>query len=305
MPKVVSLGGGHGLAAVVRSLRGESVELVVVVTIADDGGSSGELRRQRADGPAFGDLRRSLIASSADDRALARAFDRAIRIRPIGRHPIGNLVLSSVSNAFGDLEKSSAWLGEQLGAHARVLPASAEPVSLVADLMDGTHIHGESTIGAVPRQIERLRFLPDQPAVPAAVTTAIAEADYVLISPGSLFTSVIAAAGLPGIRDATASSRGTVFWIANLVRDRSETASMSGGQHLGALCTHGVRVDGVLFDPDAEVSFTAADFSTHGITPIPRRVRSEHVGQHDAALLKGALRELLALPDPLPAVSPF
>ena len=133
----------------------------MIVTVADDGGSSGELRR-RGEGPAVGDMRRSLISLADDDVALARAFARPLSIDRLGRHPLGNLVIRSVADALGGLEQASEWLGEQLGISGRVLPASAEPVSLLAEAGNQV-IHGERAIGAARMRIRRVGFSPERP----------------------------------------------------------------------------------------------------------------------------------------------
>ena len=126
--RVTVIGGGHGLAAVVGALRDEPCDLTVVVTVADDGGSSGELRRRHG-GPAVGDLRRALIALAGEEAPLARALARPITVDGAGRHPLGNLLIRDLANAVGDLTQASEWLGSQLGIHARVLPATAEPLN--------------------------------------------------------------------------------------------------------------------------------------------------------------------------------
>ena len=161
--RVTVLGGGHGSAAVIQALREEAHELTVIVTTADDGGSSGELRRTSG-GPAVGDLRRALIALSGGDVPLARAFAEPLGVRPVGPHPLGNLVIRSVAQAFGDLEAASDWLAGRLGASGRVLPATLEPVSLVAEAGHGL-IRGESAIGGACATIRRLRFEPPQPQI--------------------------------------------------------------------------------------------------------------------------------------------
>ena len=288
------LGGGHGLAAVLRALRHHPAELTVIVTVADDGGSSGELRRRRA-GPAVGDMRRALISLAGDDVALARAFTRSLSIDGLGRHPLGNLVIRSIADAFGDLELASEWLGEQLGISAHVLPASAEPVSLLAEAGNQV-IHGERAIGAARAPIRRIRFSPERPFVPDATCESIDRADLVLLGPGSLFTSVLAASALPDVAATLARTPARVMWISNLEPEAIETAGMTGHDHLAALRRHGVRVDGVLYDPAAKLRFDPARLAGESLEPLPRVLRSARPGIHDPALLRMALEELLSRP---------
>ena len=144
--RVVILGGGHGIAAVLRALRDRELTLTVIVTVADDGGSSGDLRRKWG-GPAVGDIRRSLIALTSEDDSSGRALEAPVTIARHGEHPLGNLVLCSLSKAFGDLEAAGEWFTVQLGVRARVLPATMQPISLIAVAGDEL-IRGESAIGA-------------------------------------------------------------------------------------------------------------------------------------------------------------
>jgi uncharacterized cofD-like protein len=290
----VVLGGGHGLTAVLRALRDDPAQLTVIVTVADDGGSSGELRRRR-EGPAVGDMRRALISLADDDVALARAFARQLSIDHLGRHPLGNLVIRSVADAFGDLGQASEWLGEQLKISGRVLPASAEPVSLLAEAGSQV-IHGERAIGAARARIRCVRFSPERPAVPKATCARIDQADVVLLGPGSLFTSVLAASALPDIAAALARTAACVVWICNLEPEATETAGMTACDHLAALRRHGLRVDAVLYDPAARLHFEPGQLADEGLEPLPRFLRSVKPGVHDPALLRVALKELLTRP---------
>jgi uncharacterized cofD-like protein len=292
--RVTVLGGGRGLAAVLRTLRASQHELTVIVTMADDGGSSGELRR-RGGGPAVGDLRRSLEALTGREVALARAFQRPLTINRNGRHPLGNLLIRSLASAFGDLGKASEWLGEQLGISGVVLPATIEPVSLVAEA-GGRLIHGESEIGAARAEICRLRFEPERPNVSPEAVEAIEQADWVLLAPGSLFTSVIAASALPDVASALARTSAHVVWICNLEPDGSETAGMTGRDHLAALRRHGVRVDTALYDPGAELKFESEQLAGERVRAVQRPLRSEQSGIHEPVLLRAALMELFAEP---------
>jgi uncharacterized cofD-like protein len=288
--RVAVLGGGHGLDAVLRALRDADVRLTVIVTVADDGGSSGELRR-RLEGPAVGDLRRSLTALSCEETALGRAFARPLTIHRLGKHPIGNLVIRSLAEAFGDLERASEWLGDQLSIRGRVLPATAESVSLLGEL-DGRVVVGESAISSMPTPIRRLSFDPRRPKVPEAVLEAIANATWVLLGPGSLYTSVLAASALPDVASALAYTDARVLWICNLESQPGETTGMTGDDHLVALRDHAVRIDAALYDPEASLKLTEDRLVRDGVQPLGRRLRSREPGLHDPILLGHALREL-------------
>ena len=286
------LGGGHGVASVLYALRDRALELTVIVTIADDGGSSGELRR-REGGPAVGDMRRSLIALAGEDRLFAQAFARPVTINRLGEHPLGNLVIRSLAKAFGDLETASDWIGEQFDISGRVLPASAEPVSLLAVTRDEV-IRGESAIRAARKPIRRLRFEPERPTTPAAVLEAIGGAGWVLLAPGSLFTSVLAATALPDVASALARTSARVLWICNLVQEAHESSGMTAADHLRALRNHGVRVDAVLCDPARGSRLRPGSSNDERLPAICRPLRADQPGLHDPALLRAALLELFA-----------
>ena len=300
MKRIVVLGGGHGLASVLGALGDGAGELSVVVTVADDGGSSGQLR-ERGAGPAVGDLRRSLVTLTAEEVVLGRALRRPVTVGRLGCHPLGNLMILSIAEAFGDLAYATEWLGARLGIAGRVLPATAEPVCLVGEA-DGELIFGETAIGTSSR-VRRLCFVPESPAVPPAVVEAIECADLCLLAPGSLFTSVIATSALPTIAAALARTGAPVVWICNLEPDAIETAGLAGEDHLAALRRHGVRVDAALFDPAAELHFEARQLAADHVQPMPRPLRGRRRGVHDQRLLRAAIGELLG-PDDAAAQGP-
>jgi uncharacterized cofD-like protein len=291
MRRIVVLGGGHGLASVLGALGDGADELSVIVTVADDGGSSGELR-QRGAGPAVGDLRRSLVTLTREEVVLGRALRRPVTVGRLGRHPLGNLLILSIAEAFGDLAQATEWLGARLGISGRVLPATAEPVFLVGEA-DGELVYGETAIGTSSR-VRHLRFVPECPMVPPAVVEAIERADLCLLAPGSLFTSVIATSALPTVASALARTDARVVWVSNLEPDAIETAGMTGEDHLAALRRHGVRVDTALFDPRAELHLDARQLEDDHVHPMPRPLLGARRGVHDQPLLRAAIDELLS-----------
>jgi len=175
---------------------------------------------------------------------------------------------------------------------ARVLPATTEPVTLIARAGDEL-IRGESAIGAIRRRISAIRFEPRRPEIPPPVIDAIDQADWVILGPGSLFTSVLAVGALPDIRSALAGTRARVLWICNLVPEIPETAGMSAGDHLSTLRAHGVRVDAVLYDPAAALHFSVLELAAAGMPGLAYELMSADHGRHDPALLSVALEPLL------------
>jgi uncharacterized cofD-like protein len=289
--RVAVLGGGHGVAAVLAALRDAPVDLTAIVTTADDGGSSGDLRR-RFGGPAVGDLRRSLVALSDGSNLLATVMSRPLETH-YGRHPVGNLLIQSLMDSLGDLEASSRWLGQWLGISGCVLPASAEPVRLLADTGDRL-ITGESAIGDTVDRIVRLRFDPQWPRTPHAAVQAIQGADWVLLAPGSLYTSTLATSALPQIVSAIARTPARVLWLCNLDPGDGETAGMTAEDHLSTLRGHGVRVDCVLYDPGARLHFVAPTLARNHLAGFPRPLQAGRLPVHDPRLLGGALEALFS-----------
>lgn len=287
--RVAVLGGGHGVAAVLGALRDAPVELTAIVTTADDGGSSGHLRR-RFGGPAVGDLRRSLIALSDGTNLLTTMMSSPLETR-YGRHPVGNLLIRSLTDSLGDLEASTRCLGQWLGISGCVLPASVEPVTLLADTGDQV-IAGESAIGDTADRILRLRFDPQWPRTPLAAVRAILAADWVLLAPGSLYTSTLATSALPQIVPAVARTPGRVLWLCNLEPEQAETADMTAEDHLSALRNHGVRVDDVLYDPEAKLHFTPATLARNRIAGFARPLHAGSRAVHDSRLLGAALESM-------------
>jgi uncharacterized cofD-like protein len=290
--RVAVLGGGHGVAAVLSALRDAPIELTAIVTTADDGGSSGDLRR-RFGGPAVGDLRRSLIALSDGTNLLATVMSRPLQTR-YGRHPVGNLLIQSLMDSLGDLESSSRWLGQWLGISGCVLPASVEPVRLLADTGDRL-IAGESAIGDAADRIVRLRFDPQWPRTPFAAVQAIQGADWVLLAPGSLYTSTLATSALPQIVSALARTPARVLWLCNLDPGRGETVGMTAEDHLTALRAHGVRVDGVLYDPDAKLHFDAPALARNRLVGFAHSLQAGRFPVHDPSLLGAVLESLFSV----------
>lgn len=290
--RVTILGGGHGAAAVVRALSHDDLEIAVIVTVADDGGSSGELRR-RWGAPAVGDMRRSLIALAGEQGNSGSALAAPVTIARLGQHPLGNLLLCSLTKAFGDLHTASRWLSGQLGLSARVLPATTEPVTLLATTPHGL-VRGASSIGVTPGPIGSLHFDPPRPEVPAPAIDAIDQADWVLLGPGSLFTSVLAVSALPDVACALTRTRAHVLWVCNLEPQFPETADLSARDHLHALRRHGVRVDRVLYDPSARLNFTRVELAALGVPGMSHPLVSADPGRHDPILLAAALHDLFS-----------
>lgn len=284
---IVVLGGGRGLACVLKALRDQDGDLTVIVSIANDQESQ-ELPNARA----VEDLRRSLEALTGEEGALLRAIRRPLTIGRLGEEPLGNLVLGSVASAFGDYGTASRWLGEKLGIAGAVLPATTQPVlRKIEPLAEGFPDAPSVSTG---HELKRLRFASDQIETPAAAISAIEEARWVLLAPGSLYRSMLSTAAVPEMASALSRTPGQVVWIASVAPGSRETAGMAGVDYLRALRLHAVRVDVVLHDPSATLRFDASVLASYGVRSVARPLRSrrDHA-LHDPAMLRAALEEMI------------
>jgi uncharacterized cofD-like protein len=240
-PYVVALGGGHGLATTLRAVRRYAGRVTAVVSVADDGGSSGRLRRI-AGIPAPGDLRRCLVAMAADNSPWARAFEYRFPSGDLEGHALGNLVIAGLANVTGDFGQALDLAAGLLGATGRVLPATSVPVVLKADVA-GNEVVGQTNVSTSPGPISAVSVVPPDAPAPPEVLAAVAEADQVVIGPGSLFTSVLAVCVVPEIRAALAARRAGRVYVCNLRPQLPETAGFTVERHLRAVLDHGVPVD--------------------------------------------------------------
>ena len=229
---MVAVGGGHGLAATLQAARRYAGDITAVVSVADDGGSSGRLR-DAFGMPAPGDLRKCLVALSPEGSTWARAFEHRFDAGELSGHALGNLIIAGLLQATGDLTEALAEAGRLLDADGRVLPATTTPVVLKAQAAAG-QVEGQTNVQHAAR-ISTVGLVPPDAQPPPAALSAIAAADQVVIGPGSLFTSVLAAVVVPAITDALRQTGARKVYVANLRPQVPETAGYSVEDHVAAL----------------------------------------------------------------------
>jgi uncharacterized cofD-like protein len=195
---------------------------------------------------ALGDIRKCLVALADEDSALALAFERRFDEGELAGHALGNLILTGLIDATGDLVLGVREAAQLLGAHGDVLPATTEPVVLKAEAGNGTVAGQVAVMGT--GGIRAVSLVPDDALAPPLALERIAEADQVVIGPGSLFTSVLAAVAVKGIAEAVASSKAPVVYVCNLRPQIPETEGYDVADHVAALARHGVAVDTVVCD---------------------------------------------------------
>jgi uncharacterized cofD-like protein len=259
MTRVVAFGGGHGLAASLRALTRLEVDVTAVVTVGDNGGSSGRLRVRGTVPP--GDLRQALVALAAEDAGTtAELFQH--RFGPpeedgLAGHPVGNLVLCGLMEQLGDPVAALDQAARMVAARGRVLPMSREPVSIEADITGADPsrpdrtltVRGQHEVAISPGQVELVRLDPPKPVACREAVAAVAAADWLMFGPGSWYTSVIPHLLVPDLVAAIGTSRARRLVILNLTTE-PETAGLTLPEHLTALAAYapGLSVDVVLGD---------------------------------------------------------
>ena len=260
-PKVVTLGGGHGLHVMLSALVRLDVDITAIVTVADDGGSSGRLRLEVPGIVPPGDLRMALTALSRPDvsgQLWSETFQHRFRGQgALAGHPVGNIVLVGLTQVLGDPVAALDAAGTILGARGRVLPMACEPLDIVAEVegLDEDpaavrRIRGQVAVATTPGRVRSVTLAPqDARACPQALE-AIAAADLITFGPGSWFTSVLPHLLLPEMADAIKASNSHRLVVLNLAAQTGETEGFSPEQHLDVLSAHapGLRVDSVLAD---------------------------------------------------------
>ncbi len=244
-PRVAAIGGGHGLSTLLRGLKAHTSNITAIVTVADDGGSSGRLRRALGVLPP-GDIR-NCIAALADDEALTTQlfqyrFPRATGEAGLDGHNFGNLFITAMAEVTGSFERAILESSRVLAVQGRVIPSTLQSVTLLGDLREGAanvnRVAGESRITQAPGIIERVYLEPDDaPAYPEAVR-AILEAELIVLGPGSLYTSLLPNLLVREITQAVAASRALRVYVCNVATQRGETDGYTVGDHVAALERH-------------------------------------------------------------------
>jgi uncharacterized cofD-like protein len=245
--RIVSIGGGNGLSTLLRGLKryakaGANVlDITAIVTVTDDGGSSGRLRREFDVLPP-GDIRNCMAALSADESLLSRLFQyRFSNGRGLKGHSFGNLFLTAMTHVTGDFSQAVKFSAEVLAVMGRIYPSTESNVVLEATLADGRKVQGETRISRSTSRIEKIEMRPRKPKPLAEALDAIAQADLITLGPGSLYTSLIPNLLVDGIPRAIASSPALKAYFVNLMSQPGETTHFRASDHVAALLRHAGR----------------------------------------------------------------
>ncbi|WP_085991376.1 gluconeogenesis factor YvcK family protein [Oceanobacillus senegalensis] len=237
-PKVVVIGGGTGMPVLLRGLKNLPIDLTALVTVADDGGSTGRIRNEMSI-PAPGDIRNVIAALSDAEPMLLELFQHRFSVgNGLSGHSLGNLLLAAMTSITGDFYDGIKEISRVLNVKGSIYPISNQNMSLHAKYKDGTYVSGESNIPRANKQIERV-FLKPQPIQPLPnAVRAIENADLVIISPGSLFTSIMPNLIIPEIDIALRETQGKVVYICNVMTQAGETTGFTASDHVLAIQNH-------------------------------------------------------------------
>lgn len=229
-PHVVALGGGTGLSSLLRGLKRRDLDISAVVSVADDGGSSGRLRRELGMLPP-GDIRNVLVALAADESLMGRLFQHRFADGDLSGHPFGNLILAALTEVTGSFDEAVREASRVLKVNGRVIPGTLEHVRLWAEREDGSEDCGETLIASGVGACRRVWLDPEPAAHPDALA-AISDADLILLGPGSLFTSVLPHLAVGGIADAVLAAKGLRVYVCNIMTQPGETDRLDAVRHL-------------------------------------------------------------------------
>lgn len=308
--RIVALGGGHGLAAALTALRLLTDDVTAVVTVADDGGSSGRLRADFAVLPP-GDLRMALSAL-CDDSDWGHTWRDVLQHRFSGTgelqgHALGNLMIVSIWELLGDTVAGLDLVGRLLGARGRVLPMAAEPLEIIAEIVgheperpdEQSLVRGQHLVASSPGRVCSIGIVPTCPLPCTEAVEAVEHADWVMLGPGSWFTSVMPHLLVPALADALVATPARRLLNLNLEVHKGETRDFRAEDHLVSFAEHApdLRLDVVLADPsvvpdERALRLVARDLGAElVVAPVAAR---DEPGVHDALRLAAALRDVIS-----------
>jgi uncharacterized cofD-like protein len=237
-PRIVCIGGGTGMPTVLRGLKHHSANITAIVTVGDDGGSSGRLRREHGILPP-GDFRNNIVALAQVEPLMSRLFQyRFGEGSPLGGHSFGNLFVLAMTGITGSFEHALRETTRVLAVQGVILPSTLEDVEICAEFDDGTEVYGESRIPEIGKPIKRLYLQPEHPPAQPEAVSAILEADLIVLGPGSLYTSVMPNVLVEGIAKALIQADGLKVYVCNVATQPGETDGFNVEAHVEALVRH-------------------------------------------------------------------
>lgn len=312
-PKIVAVGGGSGLSVLLKGMKNFTTNLTAIVTVADDGGSSGRLRHDMKVLPP-GDVRNCLVALARSEDLLSRLFQyRFEKGGDLVGHSFGNLLIAALSDITGDFIQAIKVSSEVLAIVGEVLPSTCENVALRAVLDDGTVVEGETNVGKNGARLKDIQLVPSDVQPPPQAVERIQAAEIIVLGPGSLFTSVIPNLLVPGVVEAINQASAPVVYVANIMTQPGETDRFTLSDHLEAMFTHTElkRVDYVLVNSGHITDRKLKYYRSRGAVPVeldarahqrmgPRIIQDDLVSvsdfiRHDSSKLAMAVMKLVEM----------
>lgn len=278
MKNITVIGGGTGLSVILRGLKQiEDVHISAIVTVADDGGSTGRLRRQFHI-PAMGDIRNVMVALAEEETLFSHLMNYRFdgEDSDIGGHNLGNLILTALSEENGNFMDAIATISKVLNVKGDIIPATTQVITLFAKMIDGTIVRGESNIPNFDNRIQKVYYEEEVIATPQAIQ-ALADADFIVIGIGSLYTSVIPNLIIEGITDAIKSSKAKCVYFCNAMTQPGETDNYSLEDHVEAIEAHSYKgIIQTVFAYEDDISDEILSrYNLEGSTPVLMR-ENEH-----------------------------
>lgn len=269
-PNVAVVGGGHGLSVLLRGIKAATSNVTAVVTVADDGGSSGRLREEFGIIPP-GDLRNCLVALADTEPLMEKLFQYRFKGKSeLAGHSFGNLFIAAMNEVTGDMEQALRESSKVLAVKGQVLPASKDHVRLDAVMTDGTVVKGESHIPEVHKRIKRVRLFPESVQPVQSALDALTNADAIILGPGSLYTSIMPNLLVDGVAEAIRKSKAIKIYICNVMSQPGETDGYTASMHAKAIIDHGGKgiIDYMLVN-DAPISPEMQEYyASKGAYPV-------------------------------------
>ena len=270
--RIVVIGGGHGQAQICRGIKNiPNTHISAIVTVADDGGSTGRLRRQ-FNIPAMGDIRNVMIALASQETLFSSLMDYRFddpsgKEKDVAGHNLGNLILTALTDQSGSFFEAVKMLDDVLNVKGEIIPATTQVITLFARMHDGVIVKGEENIPHLDNKITRVFYEEEVHATPDAIR-AITEADLIIYGIGSVYTSILPNVIIPEISDALQDTRARKVYFCNAMTQPGETDGYSVEDHVRALIQHGAMVDEVLVASDALPLENVERYKAQGSTPV-------------------------------------
>lgn len=289
-PHIVAIGGGTGLSTLLKGLKVYTSNITAAVTVGDDGGSSGKLRKEFGVVPV-GDIRNCIVALADEERVMETLFSyRFSSGSALKGHTLGNLLLLAMTNITGNFQDAISGIDDVLHISGKVLPITNVPLILEANFNSGRTVRGESYLSKVNEPIVKLNVLPEKATILPEVMESISEADVIILGPGSLYTSVIPNLCVKGVVDAIKESGARVIYVCNVVTQVGETLGYTAGDHLKAIIDHSVidLIDYIVVDDgDLSKNIQLSDQIKQGSEPV--YVDEEYIENLGVKILRGTL----------------